>query len=45
MIGGLRALCDVPIVALSAIANVEIQSLIVRSLSMHDPIVISQKLN
>ena len=34
MIGGLRALCDVPIMALTATASMEKQTSIVASLSM-----------
>ena len=45
MIGGLRALCDVPIMALTATASTETQTSIVASLSMVNPIVISQPLN
>ena len=45
MIGGLCALCDVPIMALTATASMETQTSIVASLSMVNPIVISQPLN
>ena len=45
MIGGLRAVCDAPIMALTATASSETQSSIITSLSMSEPVVISQRLN
>ena len=44
-IGGLRALCNAPIMALTATASSETQSFIIGSLSMSEPLVISQSLN
>ena len=45
MIGGLRALCDTPIMALTATASKETQTLICSSLSISQPVIISQRLN
>lgn len=44
-LGGLRALTDVPFMALTATASSEVQSSIENSLSMERPVVISQNLD